>query len=203
MNNTFTYDLDERKIKMILEHAELDYNEEVWKKFEHLKPIENKFSIYNSLPEIKINLGQKVFLPFLFILLIGGLSTLLFSFVNFKLENEKLKEIPLIEKTIPNKYNSKHLNVIKKSNNIKKVISIDNTNNLVKNDKPIIEEKINPIVNQASQSIDTKNVIVKNKITTKNIKAKRKQKVIHEELPKISTTNNLVESTEEPELELK
>ncbi|MFO0321442.1 MAG: hypothetical protein ACK504_03340 [Bacteroidota bacterium] len=203
MNNTFTYDLDERKIKMILEHAELDYNEEVWKKFEHLRPIENKFSIYNSLPEIKINLGQTVFLPFLFILLIGGLSTLLFSFVNFKLENEKLKEIPLIEKTISNKYNSKHLNVIKKSNNIKKVISIDNTNNLVKNDKPIIEEKINPIVNQDIQSIDTKNVIGKNKITTKNIKAKRKQKVIHEELPNISTSNNLVENTEEPELELK
>ena len=96
MSSPFSYDLDERQIKIILQHAELEYNEEAWHNFEALTPIESKFSYGKSMPNINIGISRSIIVPIIFIVLIGGFSTILFSFVDFKKKPEVITEVPMI-----------------------------------------------------------------------------------------------------------
>ena len=98
MNSQFSYDLDERQLKILLQDAELEFSEEAWQKFEKLKPLESKSTFENILPKINIGISRSIIVPIIFIVLIGGFSSLLFSFVDFKKKPEVITEIPMIVK---------------------------------------------------------------------------------------------------------
>ena len=98
MNSQFSYDLDERQLKILLQDAELEFSEEAWQKFEKLKSLESKSTFENILPKINIGISRSIIVPIIFIVLIGGFSSLLFSFVDFKKKPEVITEIPMIVK---------------------------------------------------------------------------------------------------------
>lgn len=201
MSSPFSYDLDERQIKIILQHAELEYNEEAWHNFEALTPIENKFSYGKSMPSINIGISRSIIVPIIFIVLIGGFSTLLFSFVDFKKKPEVITEVPMI---IP------HTNLkVKPKPIIAKVVPVA-INTIVAIPTPtvsLLEEKIKVkpeeiIIKEPEKMVEQK--ITESKPREKVIKEKKKRKLKSVELPIIkASTTNLNESSVEPELELR
>jgi len=100
MSNQFSYELDERQIKLLMQDAELEYNETVWQKFDKLAITECKSSSAIDLtyyvPKFSLSISRSVIVPVVFIILIGGLSAMLFSFVDFKKKENIDKETPLV-----------------------------------------------------------------------------------------------------------
>jgi hypothetical protein len=210
MSSPFSYDLDERQIKILLQHAELEFNEEAWQKFEKLSPIESKSSFENILPKVNIGISRSIIVPIIFIVLIGGFSTLLFSFVDFKKKPEVITEIPMIIKpTVKPKVKpvvpiTKIIPVV--TNTVAIItssIAIVPTKTFTEN-KLVVKEDIKPIEN-VSQSTQVENQKSKeNKTKEIVIKQKKKRKLKSVELPTIkASTTNLNEGAVEPELELR
>ena len=96
MAHQFNYELDDRQIKLTMLSASLNYDEAAWDKFQALPITENKLNITNSLPKMEIGISRSVIVPVLFIILIGGLSALLFNVVDFKKKDPVTTEIPLV-----------------------------------------------------------------------------------------------------------
>lgn len=210
MSSPFSYDLDERQIKILLQHAELEFNEEAWQKFEKLSPIESKSSFENILPKVNIGISRSIIVPIIFIVLIGGFSTLLFSFVDFKKKPEVITEIPMIIKpTVKPKVKpvvpiTKIIPVV--TNTVAVItssIAIVPTKTVTEN-KLVVKEDIKPIEN-VSQSTQVENQKSKeNKTKEIVVKQKKKRKLKSVELPTIkASTTNLNEGAVEPELELR
>ncbi|MBS1638369.1 MAG: hypothetical protein JST26_20815 [Bacteroidetes bacterium] len=84
MSSPFNYELDERQIRIMLQNAELDYDATAWEQFNatsaHVQPA-NAIAKTNRFG---FGISRQVLVPAFFILVVGGLSALLFSFVNFK-----------------------------------------------------------------------------------------------------------------------
>lgn len=210
MSSPFSYDLDERQIKILLQHAELEFNEEAWNKFEALTPIENKFSYGKSIPNFNIGISRSIIVPIIFIVLIGGFSTLLFSFVDFKKKPEVIKEVPMIitptikPKTKPAPTITKTIPITSNTiTTITSTVSIVPTNTITETNL-VIKEVIKPeATNSQSNQIENQN---SNEGKSKEIiaKPKKKRKLKSVELPTINaSTTNLNEGSAEPELELR
>ena len=45
MSNQFSYELDERQIRILMQNAELEYDESVWQKFSSIPVVDHKQSI--------------------------------------------------------------------------------------------------------------------------------------------------------------
>jgi hypothetical protein len=209
MSSQFSYDLDERQIRILMQDAELDYNEALWHKFDELAISQSKSShnISNYIPKINFSISRSIVVPILFIVLIGGLSAMLFSFVDFKKKQSIDKEIPLVANSekikepviIPKeviKPKSK-VSVIVKTNS---VISANSgsaiTTPEIKKEMPakVAEEKPKEIV--------TPDIIHKKENVTPAPTKKKKRKIKTEVLPTINTSTNLNEGVSEPELDL-
>ena len=144
MNSLFNYELDEQKIRLTLHDAELDYSDASWMEFDNEYPAElskpNKLSAIN-LPKISLNINRNVLVPIFFIVALGGVSAIMFKFIDFKankpveaeralesnatnLQAEKKEIPPPVKKEIP-----KVVNVI--PTEIKKDTILANTNFVV------------------------------------------------------------------------
>jgi hypothetical protein len=210
MNSQFSYDLDERRLKILLQDAELEFNEEAWQKFEKLKPLESKSTFENILPKINIGISRSIIVPIIFIVLIGGFSSLLFSFVDFKKKPEVITEIPMIVKpTIKPSIKSivpikKNIHLVKDTISVvTSSVAIDTTKTENEN-KLIVKENLiqKDIVSQSNQIEIQKPKGNKQKEIVG--KPKKKQKLRPLELPIIkASTSNLNEGAIEPELELR
>ena len=97
MSNQFNYELDERHIRILMQNAELKYDESAWEKFQAIPVIEQRQAIGIALPKINFGISRSVIVPVFFVLMIGGLSAVLFSFVDFKKKEEVEK---IYEKTL-------------------------------------------------------------------------------------------------------
>ena len=86
MSSQFSYELDERQIRLMMQDAELDYNEAMWHKFDEMSVTQARTSanIGNYIPSVNFGISRSIIVPVIFIVLIGGLSAMLFSFVDFK-----------------------------------------------------------------------------------------------------------------------
>lgn len=225
MSSQFSYELDERQIKILMQDAELDGHETLWSKFESLEPNANckttSVQIGNYIPKFNVSISRSVIVPVLFIVLIGGLSAMLFSFVDFKKKETIDKEIPLVA----NPENLKKTEVttakLVKPVEVKtapiatvavNTTSVTNTSTTptVTASEPKKEEmaKTAPITTVSAAVIkesDNAKVVSKNTSTqtTPTIIKKKKKKVAAEELPTIKTVTNLNEGVSEPELDLK
>lgn len=217
MSSQFNYELDERQVRVLMKDAESEYNESLWNKFEALAITESKSSIDigNYVPKFNLSISRSVVVPVMFIILIGGLSAMLFSFVDFKKKEAIDKEVPLVAnpenfkkpkevvttkiakpvvvKTIPKTVDTNTIPVAKVE--AVKTVSVEPE---VKKLKP---EKVLEITNVpvAKPAI----VETKNETIAQPIKRKKKKKEVIEELPTIKAVTNLNEGVSEPELDLK
>ncbi len=209
MNNQFSYELDERQIRILMQNAKLEYDESAWQKFSAIPVIDHKQNISAVIPKINIGISRSVIVPIFFILMIGGLSALLFSFVDFKKKEEVVNEIPLTKPTITKK-------VIPPAPVITKPAVIDSVEKeiVIDSSETIASVKELPIVDKKNEQIDKANslepvVSISNeqKGTAHGVSKKKKKhirKQIIEELPIINArTTNLNEGSSEPALEIK
>lgn len=219
MSSQFSYELDERQIRVKMQDAELDCNEALWNKFELLEPaLECKSSsaikIDSYIPKFNFGISRSVIVPIIFIVLIGGLSAMLFSFVDFKKKEVIDKEIPLVAN--PENFKKPEVEVakmvtpveVKKTPDTVITTSVATT---AKVEEPLKSIPIEPEVKKLKPEkvLEKTNVEVakpiaaetKKETITQPIK-KKKKKVVAEELPTIKATTNLNEGVSEPELDL-
>lgn len=216
MSSQFSYELDERQIRMLMQDAELDCNEALWNKFELLEPnMDHKTSsahIGNYIPKFNLSISRSIIVPVLFIILIGGLSAMLFSFVDFKKKETIDKEIPLVAN--PENFKKPEVTSAKiikptevKVNPIKTVVASTptiNTTPTVTTSLPAVETKQLESVKivESDQKEKIQPTGEGKKETTPTVVKKKKKKVKAEELPTIKAVTNLNEGVNEPELEL-
>ncbi len=216
MNNQFSYELDERQIKNLMQDAELEYNEALWNKFDSLQPSNDckssSLQIGNYIPKFNFSFSRSIILPVLFIILIGSLSAVLFSFVDFKKKENIDKEIPLVANPANFKKSEataakiiKHTEV--KVNPVKTLIASTPSINTI----PIVTKAMPASKTKQAESVKIVESAPKEKIqsitevkkeTTPVVVKKKKKKLQAEELPTIKAVTNLTEVVNEPELEL-
>ena len=218
MSSQFSYELDERQIRLMMQDAELDYNEAMWHKFDEMSVTQARTSsnIGNYIPTLNFGISRSIIVPVIFIVLIGGLSAMLFSFVDFKKKEAMDKEIPYMAKIEPSKQpkvSSKPIITTKSVTTVsiaaaKPVVDTtaitDTANVLV---EPVIKKV--EAVKIAETDIDKLSRQVVNpssepKKETVIVPQKKKNKIKTEVLPTINATApNLNEGASEPELDLK
>ena len=218
MSSQFSYELDERQIRLMMQDAELDYNEAMWHKFEEMSVTKasSSSSIGNYIPTVNFGISRSIIVPVIFIVLIGGLSAMLFSFVDFKKKEAIEKEIPYVAKVEP---------VIKPEVSSKPIIKPKPiATPSITAAKPILVDTSSPPVVTNSANITIEPVIKKEEplkiaetkqkeVIAKPIEPKKetvtprkkKRKMKTEVLPIINaaTIPNLNEGASEPELDLK
>ncbi len=95
MSRHFNYELDERRIKILLSENRMSFSEDVWNEFvQKTKPIEK----VSKLPSFHMNfaVNRSVLLTGAFIVLIGSFTLLVAKFVDFsstKSNTETLREV--------------------------------------------------------------------------------------------------------------
>lgn len=95
MSRHFNYEIDERRVKDLLQGNSMSFSEDVWNDFlQKTKPIEK----VSTLPSFKINLAinRSVILTAAFILLIGSFTLVIAKFVDFsstKSNTETVREV--------------------------------------------------------------------------------------------------------------
>ena len=209
MSSQFSYELDERQIRLLMQDSELEYDPGAWDKFEQALQTQTKSHLNTFTPKINFAISRSVIVPAIFVILIGGLSAMLFSFVDFKKKDDTLKETALIEKTKPitkkgiiNKPSPVKITAVKQSPikavetaTLTKSVTIE-PNLIPKTVTPVIEKVKEPVVEKTENA--TLNVTV-------NKSRRRHKKAISEEIPTINTSSNtnLNAGNAEPELELK
>jgi hypothetical protein len=216
MSNQFSYELDERQIRILMQNAELEYDESAWQKFSAIPVVDHKQSISAAIPKINIGISRSVIVPIFFILMIGGLSALLFSFVDFKKKDEVINEIPLTKPTITKKIIppapvvTKPIVIAAVAKDTVVVTTVVATNakelpviiNKTEQVAKIIEPVTKPKTTESTISIHKEQKATPQVVYKK--KNKRIQKEIIEELPIINAkTTSLNEGSSEPELEIK
>ena len=217
MSSQFNYDLDERQIKLILLDVELKGNEAAWQRFESFSKSETKRPLYGvSLPKINVSISRSFIIPIIFVSLIGGLSTLLFSFVDFKKSEVAKIEKALIpnaknvllhtkKSTIANVQAKKAIVVTKPVTNIKPLVTDETKSS--ENRPPVTDVKMHttpvaenkPTIKPTKVKINTAITAKTNSVTV--LKPKKKKRVTYEELPSISS-QTIENSTPEPEINL-
>ncbi|MFN8116286.1 MAG: hypothetical protein U0W65_09250 [Bacteroidia bacterium] len=220
MSSQFSYELDERQIRVMMQDAELDCNEALWNKFELLEPsLECKSSssikIDNYIPKFNFGISRSVIVPILFVVLIGGLSAMLFSFVDFKKKEIIDKEIPLVANPenykIPEIKSAKVIEpvVVKAtpsiatSASVAATLTVEPTKTITS--VPEVAQLKTEKVSEPTKAEVEKTVIAETKKESiaQPIKKKKKKKVVIEEIPTIKAVTNLNEGASEPELDLK
>jgi cytoskeletal protein RodZ len=217
MSNQFSYELDERQIRILMQDAESDYNESLWNKYESIEPTTSckstSVQIGNYIPKFNLSISRSIIVPVLFIILIGGLSAMLFSFVDFKKKENIDKEIPLVAN--PENFKKPEVTTAKvikpseaKINPAKTIVASTPTINTspTATTAITIAETKQPepvkIVESTPKEKTQPTAEVKKEAVPVVIKKKTKKKIKAEELPTIKAVTNLNEGVNEPELDL-
>ena len=83
MSRHFNYELDERRIKILLKENNMPYSDDVWNEFlANTKPI-NKVNKLPNFKPISFAINKTVFLTAVFIVLIGSFTLLIARYVDF------------------------------------------------------------------------------------------------------------------------
>jgi hypothetical protein len=221
MSSQFSYELDERQIRLMMQDAELDYNEAMWHKFDEMSFTQARTSsnIGNYIPSINFGISRSIIVPVIFIVLIGGLSAMLFSFVDFKKKEAMDKEIPYMAKIEPSKQpkvSSKPIITTKSVTTVsiaaaKPIVDTTAITDITNTANELVEPVIKKVeaVKIAETDIDKLSRQVVNpssepKKETVIVPQKKKNKIKTEVLPTINANApNLNEGASEPELDLK
>lgn len=235
MNSQFSYELDERQIRILMQSGELSFNETAWQRFESSeKTVSSATSkVVKFVPNINLNfsVNRSVIIPVFFVALIGGMSILLFSFVDFKKKPEVVTEKPLIitppttTKTTVNVSKPKptpvktNVSTVPNQTASQPVVSTQQAaidlktleNKAIEAKKESEAAKIDnnkPTEPVADTKKEDKTTVSSSTDTHKKTidrpKKKRKKRMTAEELPTINTSPAILSTQEsEPELDLK
>lgn len=226
MSSQFSYELDERQIKILMQSGEVDYNETAWQRFESNITKEVAVTSVSAFsPKINFGISRSIIVPILFVGLIGSLSVLLFSFVDFKKKEEVVTETPLkatppeVKKTVETPKQTiatkpAPAKTAKEPSPVSTSTMIETSSKVpvnIETKKPEIQlpvtetmntAKVTPAIKpgpQVQPKLDPSAV----KETVSPQKKKKRRKMTSEELPSITTPVNLGSSSNEPELDLK
>jgi hypothetical protein len=210
MSRQFNYELDEDQIKTLMQNAELEYNEVLWEKFEKMPHSDSnsEISFTKYFQKLNLNINRTIILSLVFVALISGFSSMLFTLIDFKKNPNIGNGEPLMADY--RDLEMQHMPIYETE--------------IVKNEKSIIPPTNNAKVNHDSATIITKeetevkdsiaveseissqNTVIENEVikesSSNSVKRKRKININSEELPVIKTVTNLNEGTVEPELDL-
>ena len=100
MSSHFTYEIDERNLRVILKDSELEYKEEAWQRFEQYVNKQEENRSTGAFKNIQIPLNRCVILPVIFGLVVVFFAFLLFTFVNIKNTENDPKQKPESDKTV-------------------------------------------------------------------------------------------------------
>lgn len=227
MSNQFSYELDERQIRLMMLNSESDYNEVAWQRFESTLSNSYKPVVTASLPKFNFSISRSFVIPVLFIGLIGSLSILLFSFVDLKKKDEVVVEKPLqISKPVAKPKTIATKPIVKPKVNPTPVVNTtpvvtspavktlaENTTQKTNNSSVSTESKVvlEPSAKdfKAIEATKKTEVITVQNTSTNSAKhteskpKRKKKQIVVEELPTITAPANLTTSSEEPELDLK
>lgn len=89
MSNHFTYEIDERKLRVKLKDLEYPLNEEMWRKFEEKIASQNKQNNSDFLKNVQIPISRNVVLPLVFAGVVLLFSLLLYKFIDIKNQDVK------------------------------------------------------------------------------------------------------------------
>lgn len=227
MANQFNYELDDRQIKLTMLSATVPFDEKAWDKFKSQPISGSKQFATSNFPKMDINIGisRSIIMPVIFVILIGSLSALLFSFIDFKKKDTASTEIPLeipvatksVKKneitTTPSltvlKGDKNNVPEIKATESVKSVVTETIANNSIKKieDKkvvePVKEDKKEVIKTNDSKELKQKVIVVKKSNTiVETPKKKKKKKVITEEIPVITPKATILNTDPIVELEI-
>ena len=215
MSSQFNYELDERQIRLMMQDAEANCNDTLWQKFESMSSVQSKpsVSISNFAPNVNLGISRSIIVPILFIVLIGGLSAVLFSFVDFKKKEAIHKEVPFVAIPEVSKATTPINKPVTKPKLLAKSVAIDTiqaitTNSVITQPSVTILKEIpkeDLKITNPTPKIDSSISTEKKKVNSTPITIVKKKKPKNVILPTIntSTTTNLNEGVAEPELELK
>jgi len=214
MSSQFSYELDERQIKILMQSGEVDFNDAAWQRFEsNINKEVSSSSISNFTPKINFGISRSIIVPILFIGLIGGLSVILFSFVDFKKKEEPVTEVslkiapPVVRPASPKKETAKILAPVKLIKDSVIAAATPTVQSVAKPVIPVITEaKKEPVtVAKKTEAKPEPAIAVKTVIKEENAapKKKRKRKVVSESIQSISAPTRLNSESDEPELQLK
>jgi hypothetical protein len=210
MSNQFSYELDERQIKIMMQDVELEHCEQAWQKFDELSSVDRTNNMKFTIPNIHFGISRSIVIPIFFIILIAGLSSILFSFVDFKKKPEVIKEIPYQAPSKKNITVTKPIiaPVVKATilvaDTVKPTSTLLASSSITTATTTVISPKTEPAPVVATtlktNAITTTTVSLSNAMQFK----RKKKKVVAEEIQTITVPNiNLNEGSTEPELELK
>lgn len=218
MSSQFNYELDERQIRILMQNAELELNDAVWQKFDELAKSEPKqtIDIGSYVPKFNLSISRSIIVPIIFIVLIGGLSAMLFSFVDFKKKETIENEVPLVANPENFKKSEDKATVITKPQTNKthtivtpKVVASGTTSIAASTSTLMNKSEVKkPEPEKATEiAVKVKEEPVAKVAESENIispvKKKKKRKIVAEPIPTIKTVTNLNEGVSEPELDLK
>lgn len=216
MSSQFSYELDERQIRILMQDAEANYNEALWDKYESIEPNTDcktsaSLQLGNYIPKFNLSISRSVIVPVLFVILIGGLSAMLFSFVDFKKKETIDKEVPLVAN--PENFKKPEATTAKvmspsevKVNPVKTIVTATPTVNTspVATVSVVETKQAEPVKiaeTSSKEKIQSTSEVKKESVPV--VVKKKKKKIKAEELPTIKAVTNLNEGVvNEPELEL-
>jgi hypothetical protein len=91
MSTHFTYEIDERKLRVKLKELEPVVNPEAWQSFEAYTNAQTKSSGHNSFKNFQVPINRTVIVPVVFGILIIFFSVLLFNFISIRGTNPEEK----------------------------------------------------------------------------------------------------------------
>lgn len=231
MSNQFSYELDERQIRIMLRDGEAENDPAAWSRFEQLAQPDVKSKQASLGPRFNISISRSVLVPAIFVALIGGLSATLFSFVDFKKKDIKVTKNTLKPEN-PNTPANITQAVKTPDATPEKSVSVP-AEKIAATPTPTVQQPtlvqtetttpaqktetrpaetapaktvIAPVITASRASAPTlSGSAVSNSTTQQAVLKKRKQKkVVSEEIPTINTSStNLNQESQEPELELR
>lgn len=220
MSNQFSYELDERQIRIMLRDGVMENDPSAWNRFEQLAQPDVKPKQASFSPRFNLSISRSVVVPLIFVVLIGGLSATLFSFVDFKKKDTRVtKAIP--EQKKPETPATVKAQLTGISTAAEKPAQAPATTTIAVSTPTAQQAVILPAeTKQAIQKAETKPaetapvkspalpvVTAANTTTSQQqplVKKKKQKKVVSEEIPTINTSStNLNQESQEPELELR
>ncbi len=221
MSNQFSYELDERQIRIMLRDGVMENDPSAWNRFEQLAQPDVKPKQASFSPRFNLSISRSVVVPLIFVVLIGGLSATLFSFVDFKKKDTRVtKAIP--EQKKPETPATVKAQLTGISTAAEKPAQAPATTTIAVSTPTAQQAVILPAeTKQAIQKAKTKPaeaapvkspapppaVTAANTTTSQQqplVKKKKQKKVVSEEIPTINTSStNLNQESQEPELELR
>lgn len=220
MSNQFSYELDERQIRIMLRDGEAESDPAAWNRFEQMEQHDVKPKQASFSPRFNVSISRSVLVPLIFVVLIGGLSATLFSFVDFKKKDVK------VTKAVPEQKSPETVAAVK----TQPTATLNTTaEKAVSTPAEKITTAPTPTVQQAALTpAGTKQTVQKTDqkpveaapvkaatppvVTASNtnasqqpiLKKKKQKKVVSEEIPTINASStNLNQESQEPELELR